>query len=178
MISNRCLARKAIPIWPRGASPPGADRVPATTGQALSRFATARRKASASKPAWIDDAIWIDAALQSPTKNANELAAFEQTEPCAFEHLFTPVVEQAEVLLWSDIKARGFDNLNESARACLRLSLLKELSSLSTPAIYERFVKARKTGETPPDAAKPQQETGTSRYDQFVADMKAGGFRS
>ena len=153
------------------------DRDGWTIGQALSRFATVRRKASASKPAWIDDAIWIEAALQSPTKNTKPIAAFEQTEPCAFEHLFTPVVEQAEALLWSDINARVFDNLNESARACLRLSLLKELSSLSTPAIYERFVLARKASGTPPAAAKPQQEAGTSRYDQFVAEMKAGGFR-
>ena len=153
------------------------DRDGWTIGQALSRFATVRRKASASKPAWIDDAIWIEAALQSPTKNTKTIAAFEQTEPCAFEHLFTPVVEQAEALLWSDINARVFDNLNESARACLRLSLLKELSSLSTPEIYERFVLARKASGTPPAAAKPQQEAGTSRYDQFVVEMEAGGFR-
>ena len=115
--------------------------------------------------------------MQSPTKNTKTIAAFEQTEPCAFEQLFTPVVEQAEALLWSDINARVSDNLNESARACVRLSLLKELSSLSTPAIYERFVLARKASGTPPAAAKPQQEAGTSRYDQFVAEMKAGGFQ-
>ena len=100
----------------------------------------------------------------------------DQTEPCAFEQLFTSVVEQAEALLWSDIDARASDNLNESARACLRLSLLKELSSLCTPAIYERFVKARKTSETPPDAAKPQQSAGTSRYDQFVAGNESRRF--
>ena len=146
-------------------------------GQVLTRFATVRRKASASTPAWIDDAIWIEAALQSPAKNDKPIAALQHIEPCAFEHLFMPVVEQAEALLWSDIDAPVFDNLNESARACLRHSLLKELSSLSTPAIYERFVKARKAGGTPPDAAKPQQDAGTSRYDQFVAEMKAGGFR-
>src|SRR5665811_665374 len=160
MISNRCLARKAIPIWPHGASSlfgRRLDRDGWTIGQALSRFATVRRKASASKPAWIDDAIWIEAALQSPTKNTKPIAAFEQTEPCAFEHLFTPVVEQAEALLWSDINARVSDNLNESARACLRLSLLKELSSLSTPAIYERFVLARKASGTPPAAASLQR---------------------
>ena len=87
------------------------------------------------------------------------------------------MVEQAEALLWAGIDARAFDNLNESARACLRHSLLKELSSLSAPALYERFVKARKAGATPPDAAQPQRDAGTSLYDQFVADMKAGGFR-
>jgi type 2 lantibiotic biosynthesis protein LanM len=154
------------------------DRDGWAIGQVLSRFATVRRKASVSPPAWIDDAIGIEAALHRPAKNAALIAALDQTEPCAFEHLFTPVVEQAEALLWSDIDARAFDNLNESARACLRLSLLKELSSLCTPAIYERFVKARKTGEIPPDAATPQQGAGTSRYDQFIAGMKAGGFRS
>ena len=146
-------------------------------GQALMRLATVRRKASISPPAWINDAIWIEAALQSPTKNAKPIAAPDQTTPCAFEQLFTPVAEQAEVLLWSNIDARVFDNLNESARACLRLSLLKQLSDLSAPAIYERFVKARKISGTPSDVANAQQGASTSRYDQFVAAMKAGGFR-
>jgi type 2 lantibiotic biosynthesis protein LanM len=146
------------------------DRDGLTIGQALTRFATVRRKASASPPAWIADAIWIEAALQ--THNAKLAAALDQTDPCAFEHLFMPLVEQAEAQLWSNISARTFDNLNESARAGLRLSLLKELSGLSSPAIYERFDKARKA-----NAAKPQQGAGASHYDQFVAEMKARGFR-
>jgi type 2 lantibiotic biosynthesis protein LanM len=155
------------------------DRDGLAISQVLSRFAAVRRKASAAPPAWIDDAIWIEAALQSPTKNAKAkpIAAIDQTEPYAFEHLFTPVVEQAEALLWSDIDARVSDNLKESARACLRLSLLKHLSDLSTPAIYERFAKARKASATPPNATKPKSGAGTSRYHQFVAEMKAGGFR-
>ncbi len=88
------------------------------------------------------------------------------------------MVERAEALLRSDIDARTFDNLNKSACACLRRSLLKSLSDLSAPAIYERFAKARKVDGTPPHAAKPSQYPGRSRYEQFVADMKAGGFRS
>jgi type 2 lantibiotic biosynthesis protein LanM len=153
------------------------DRDGLTIGQLLPRLSTVRRKASASPPAWIDDAIWIGAALQRPTENAKPIAALEQAGPCAFEHLFAPVVERAEALLWVGVDARALGNLNESARACLRLSLLKELSSLSTPAIYERFVKARKAAETS-DAAKPRQDGGTSGYDQFVSEMKAGGFRN
>ena len=153
------------------------DRDGLTISQVLTKFATVRRKASAFPPAWIDDAIWIEAALQSPTQNAKPITVLDQTEPCAFEHVFTPVVEQAEARLWSDIDARGFDNLNETARACLRFSLLKELSSLCVPAIYERFDRARKAGATPPNAPHPQQDTGTSRYHEFVAEMKAGGFR-
>ena len=154
------------------------DRDGWSIDQVLSRFATVRRKASVPMPAWIDDAIWIQAALQSPIKRAAPIVALDQSEPCAFEDLFTPVVEQAEALLWSQIDASAFGNLNESARGSLRLSLLRELSGLCTPAIYERFIKARKTDEIPPATAKPPPAAGVSRYDQFVAGMKAGGFRS
>jgi type 2 lantibiotic biosynthesis protein LanM len=153
------------------------DRDGLAIGQVLERFATVRRKSSAPAPAWIDDAMWIEAALQSPAGSAKPIAAPGQTKSYAFEHLFTPVVEQAEALLWTNIDAQVFDNLNESARACLRLSLLKDLSGLSTPAIYELFVKARTSGPTPPDAGQPQRDAGISLYEQFVANMKAGGFR-
>jgi class II lanthipeptide synthase len=153
------------------------DRDGLTIGQVLTKFATVRRKASASPPPWIDDAIWVEAALQRPTPNAKPSAVAEHAEPCAFEQLFMPVVEAAEARLWSDINARAFDNLNEHARACLRLSLLKKLSGLATPAIYERFDRERKARTAPLDAAHPPQDAGTSRYDEFVAAMKVGGFR-
>ena len=173
MISNLCPARKAMPTWPRGGSRPGAGRAPAATGRCLAGgwtgtdwrsirccrdsppFAAKRpplRRRGSTTPSG------SSTALQKPGKNAKSIAAFDQAEPCAFEQLFTPVVEQAEALLWSDIDARAFDNLNESARACLRLSLLKELSSLAAPAIYERFAGARKAAGTPPmreAAARP-----------------------
>jgi type 2 lantibiotic biosynthesis protein LanM len=139
--------------------------------QVLERFATACRKTSASPPGWIEDAIWIEAALQRPAKAA--FAGLGQTGPYAFEEFFTPLVEHAETLLWSGIDARVIANLNESARACLRRSLLRELSNLCSPAIYERFDKARKAGATP----EPGRGACTSHYDQFVAAMKADGFR-
>jgi len=154
------------------------DRDGWSIGQALARFATVRRKASAAAPAWIDDAIWIEAALQSVSENGKADGPREHFEPCAFEDLFTAVVEQAERLLWSDVDARAFDNFNESARACLRRSLLKQLSGLSAPAIYERFDRARKVCGTPAlDAAESQPGAGKARYNQFIAEMKAGGFR-
>ncbi len=37
-----------------------------TFDQALSRLATVRRSASASPPAWIDDAIWIEFGTAKP----------------------------------------------------------------------------------------------------------------
>jgi type 2 lantibiotic biosynthesis protein LanM len=148
-----------------------------TPDLALSRLTTVRRKASASQPAWIDDAIWIEAALQSTAdKNADPVAAPIQTEPCAFEELFTAVIEQAENRLWSGVDPRVLDNLRPSARNCLRRSLLAELSGLSTPALYELFGKTRKASGTAPDAATPQRAS-TALYDQFATAMKTGGFR-
>jgi len=144
-----------------------------TIDQVRSRFAGVRRKASASPPAWLDDAIWIEAALQSPDKNAAPIAAPDASEPCAFEHLFAPVVEQAETMLWSGIGASARGHLASSARACLRHSLLKELSGLCAPAIYERFAKARKTG-----AALPPHAAGKGLYERFISEMRSGECRA
>ena len=145
-------------------------------GEVLAKFATVRRRASAPVPAWIDDAIWIEAALQSPRQDRDAIAAPDQAEPCAFEHLFAPVVKQAEALLWAGIDGAS-NNLSDSARACLRHSLLKEVCSLSAPALYERFVKARKAGATPADARETPRDCGSSLYDRFISDMRGGGFR-
>jgi type 2 lantibiotic biosynthesis protein LanM len=137
--------------------------------QVLARFATVRRKASAPTPPWIADATWIEAALQSLLAGAKPTMTAGQGEPCAFEHLLAPVVEQAETLLLSSIGAAAFDHLAESARSDLRRSLLVELSELFAPALYEMFAQARKAAATPADAA--------GHYGKFVAEMKAGGFR-
>jgi class II lanthipeptide synthase len=142
-----------------------------TIGGVLVRFSSVRRKASAAPPAWLADAIWIAAALQEPAA-AGAAAAGE--EPCAFEHAFAPLIEAAVARLWSDLDARVAANLNERAQACLRHALLRELSALATPALYERFVAARKTAGFALDAANP----GTALYDRFIADMKAGDWRA
>jgi type 2 lantibiotic biosynthesis protein LanM len=142
------------------------------------RLAAARRKASAPAPSWIGDAVWIEAALQKPAKSARPISGPDRTEPFAFEPLFTPVVEQADALLWSGIDVGVFDSLSEPARASLRLALLKELSSLATPAIYERFAKARKATAAASSKAASTPDGATSHYDQFITGMKAGGFRN
>ncbi len=153
------------------------DRDHLSIGEVLEKFATVRRRASAPASAWIGDAIWIEAALQSPSRDRDAIAAPGQAEPCAFEHLFAPVVEQADALLWAGIYGRTSDSLNGSARACLRHSLLKEVCSLSAPALYERFVQMRKASATPADAKEPLRDGGTPLYDRFIADMRGGGFR-
>src|ERR1700694_4534373 len=65
------------------------DRDRLSIGHVLAKFDTVRRKASASTPAWIEDAIWIEAALQGPTKHIKPIGVLDETEPCAFEHLLT-----------------------------------------------------------------------------------------
>jgi type 2 lantibiotic biosynthesis protein LanM len=142
----------------------------------LARLAAVRRT-SAALPSWIEDAVWVEAALQDTRGNAAQPPAPGNTDPCAFEQLFTSLVAQADTRLWSGLDARIGDNLNEAARASLRLALLRELSSLGTAALYERFAKARNAGSPQHDAAGPAQHNGTSRYDHFVAEMQAGGWR-
>ena len=102
------------------------------------------------------------------------MPAPDRDRPCAFEHLFIPVIEQAETLLWDGIDGRIFDNLDEFARARLRRLLLEQLCDLCAPVIYDRFVKARNSGA---NEGEPHQDGSTAHYDVFVADMRVAGFR-
>ncbi len=153
------------------------DRDGRSFGQVLAKFATVRRSASAPTPAWIDDAIWIEAALQSPIKDVAAVAVSIPQEPCAFEHLLAPVVEQAEARLWADLAGPAIDNLSESARACLRHLLLEQLCTLCGPVLYDRFVKVMKSSAKPADSPKRERDGSTSQYDRFVAGMKSVGLR-
>ncbi|MGB9305975.1 MAG: DUF4135 domain-containing protein, partial [Mycobacterium sp.] len=137
----------------------------------LAKFATVRRNASWPTPTWLDDAVWVNEALRSSVDIAAEHPA-PGTGPCAFEDLLKPVVREAETRLWSAIDSRVGAAVSDSARACLRRSLLAELSSLSAGAIYERFAKVRQdTGPSGP------RGPSNAQYHRFVADMKANGWR-
>jgi len=153
------------------------ERDKLTIDQVLARFATVSRSFSAPPPAWIEDAIWIETALHSAGGTPAPMAASFEAVQCAFEHLFMPVVEQAEARLWSSVAVSISDNLNPSARACLRQLLLDRLCDLCAPALYERFVKARRAGAAPADDTEPERHGATGHYDRFVTVMKTGGFR-
>ena len=124
------------------------------------RFAGVRASAAAAPQPWLEDALWIEAALQRPGEKSEQMARPRETEAYPFEQLFVPAVEQADALLWSSLEPAAAANLTANARACLRGSLLAALSGLCVPALYERFSKARAAG-----------------YGRFVDGMKAGGFR-
>jgi type 2 lantibiotic biosynthesis protein LanM len=132
--------------------------------EVLTRFATVRRKPSASPPAWLIDAVWILEALQSP----GAAASSTESAQCAFENLFLPLVKQAREELWSGLGAQSLNNLTDSARASLGHSLLNDLSNLAAPAIYERFAAERKNRA---------QHAATAHYEQFCAGMRAAGFQ-
>jgi len=138
----------------------------------LARLTAVRRKPAAPTPQWATDATWILSALEGPTKPGAQRPG-PQAEPVAFEHLLTGVVENAEALQQSGLADKTTANLKASAYDCLRRVLLTELSELTAPALYERFAAMRDAAET----AGRRQDSPTSLYEKFVAEMRAGGFR-
>ena len=139
----------------------------------LARLTAVRRKPTAPMRLWAADAAWILPALEGTTsKSATELFGLK-AEPVAFEHLLAGMVERAAALLQSGLGDKTAANLNAPAYDCLRRALLTELSELVAPAFYERFTAMR-------NAAEPgglPQDSRTSLYEKFVAEMRAGGFR-
>jgi class II lanthipeptide synthase len=139
----------------------------------LARLTAVRRKPTAPMPPWAADAIWILPALERPTgKSAAEPLA-GQAEPVAFEHLLAGLVESAEAQLRSGLGDKTTANLKASAYDCLRRALLTALAELAAPAFYERFTAMRNAAET----AGLRQDSRTSLYEKFVAEMRAGGLR-
>ncbi len=135
-----------------------------TIDQVRARFGAVQRKGTA--PTWLDDAVWIEGALQESRSDIKRASRAAGAEPTAFEHLFVPLLERAEAMIERNVGARVLVHLTEPARASLRLSLLKTLSGFCAPALYERFTEAR------------NRDAKTGLYERFVAAMKAGGWRS
>ena len=103
------------------------------------------------------------------------LAQLTAPSSIAFEHVLWPLVQRANVLLDTTVDQHALENLTESARNCLILMLLRDLSGLCAPALYERFSQARKTSSL--IKAEGGNGAGASCYEQFVVDMKSDGFR-
>ncbi len=144
--------------------------------QVLPRLATVRHAACAARPAWINDAVWIEAALQTPQRDAGT-GADGGAKPCAFEHLYRPLLDAAERRLCAAADAATLAILSDAARACLRRTLLKQMSDLSALAVYDLFVKQCGPSASSSKADKHHQAPGTASYRQFIADMRADGFR-
>jgi class II lanthipeptide synthase len=139
----------------------------------LARLTAARRKPGAPTPLWATDARWILPSLEGPTRKSAARPLEAQAEPVAFEHLLAGAVEAAEAQLRSGLENKTTANLNASAYDCLRHALLTGLSELAAPAFYERFAAMRNGHES----AGFRQDSRTSLYEKFVAEMRATGFR-
>jgi type 2 lantibiotic biosynthesis protein LanM len=142
------------------------------------RFASARLHSALLAPRlneWLNDAIWIEAVLREAAETPDAGGPDGQAYP--FETLFAGLIDRADRFVWSDVEAGSAAIFTESAVACLRQSLRAAIAELCAPALYEGFAKMRNDGATPDSGEPPAQSTGTSRYRQFVADMKGGGFR-
>jgi type 2 lantibiotic biosynthesis protein LanM len=124
----------------------------------LARFATVRRNPSVPAPAWMDDGAWVAAALHLPDEPGPAHAGAD----VAFEQLLAPAVRDAQTHLWAGVETQLRATLTDSAHADMRDALLTELSGLCAPALYQRFAEARTRGVG---------------YHEFVADMRATGFR-
>ena len=128
------------------------DRDGLSVEQVLARFATARRRPSASRPTWVDDATWIRSAVRDPVDDG-EVHSLRN----AFEHLFTTLASEAESRLWSSVGANVGEMLTSSARDGLKQLLLSDLCTLCAAPLYERFSRSG------------------SGYDEFIDEMKSGG---
>lgn len=124
--------------------------------EVLARFATVRRDSRVPGSAWIADAGWISAALQTDDDDALHAGT-----DVAFAPLLAPLVSEAQTRLWSIAEPKALDTLTHSGHADLYATLLSELSDLATPALFERFTDARGRGVG---------------YSEFVSDMKGEGF--
>src|SRR5271169_2868435 len=78
------------------------------------RFGAVRPNRSAASPAWLDDAVWIEAVLQS----AGETGADAETRatPLAFEQLLAPLIERKRRGACLGVCA-GFAGANAETRA-------------------------------------------------------------
>lgn len=123
----------------------------------LATFATVAPNPAVPAPPWLDDAARVAGALRR-SENAEPAT---RGAGVAFDQLLTPVVRDAQRLLWTGIDPAVPAILTGSAHADLRHVLLTTLSDLCAPAFYERFAQARR------------KDVG---YREFVAEMRAAGF--
>jgi type 2 lantibiotic biosynthesis protein LanM len=173
--SDTGLAARRLAAWCRSST--GGDRALferrlARDGLALpdvmARFGAVHLEGRS--PAWFADAAWTTAALQNCAQEPQP--AGESGGPCAFEQLLAPIVARAQAQLRAGIGRRAFGHFSTAAWNGLGRTLLRELSGLCAPALYERFSQARNAA----GAAGEPLQGGTAIYQRFVADMQAGGF--
>jgi type 2 lantibiotic biosynthesis protein LanM len=142
----------------------------------LPRFAAVRLRQNAPCPSWVSDALWIKTALASPASTEFVKLLQTEEEPLAFEHLFAPVAEAAQKLLWTALPSKEPLNLAKPALACLYHDLVKQLSDLASPALYELFTSSSDVPNFRRDASDPPKNLTSTQYNLFAEKMRTNGF--
>ncbi len=140
--------------------------------QVLSRFATVRHSPDAPKPPWFVDAQWTYQALTGDF-GSGQLFFVDGSEPRPFEKLFYALVERAEINVIDKTEPQALVLFNDSARLDLRTGLLKLLTDLYAPLLYNKFAAILKKHS--PDGKLPASTAteGSDQVDRMVEDLRA-----
>lgn len=138
----------------------------------LKRLATIEINPHGPKLAWLNDSLWIDAALRG--KSESEFAARLQIadSPEPFVELIAPVLSACEQLAWQGVTAEANGLFSNACRDSFVKDLATQLSSLCAPALYVKF-RERLVG----DETHEQKELSRVGYLAFLSHMRESGLR-
>lgn len=138
----------------------------------LAVLADVKHLPEAPLPAWYLDAQWIYRQLTGAWGDDKPFVVVGR-EHQPFERLFYALVTFAEARVIDRITPEALALLNESARADLRVGLLKRLTQLYAPLLYSKLVAILKRdapdGKLPPSTAT----ASTHRFDHLIEDLRA-----
>ncbi|MGP1665544.1 MAG: DUF4135 domain-containing protein, partial [Rhodanobacter sp.] len=144
--------------------------------QVLSKLATVRRRSGAPAPQWLADARWIIAALRNPINRASASNAPGGVEQIPFEQVFWELVDEAGKQLWSGLSQHATANLTSVARTSLQRTLLRQLSALCAPVLFDRFDLLRKAHSAGAELPSNRERDAVSFYEQLIESLCGTGF--
>ena len=140
-------------------------------GFILGRFANPKLANGVNPPQWAEDAVWVNDALCNPL--LLDSAKPPPVDPLAvpFDELFVGLVEEAYLKV---LENKEYFLFTPSALASLQKTLIKHLSLLCTPVLYELLMAYLTAHKKANDSENPSNER--KYYLQFIAHMQKEGF--
>jgi len=141
----------------------------------ISKFSTVKAQFSQT-PEWLVDAQWIDEILQNPVDPTPLHSESNIFNSIPFHHLFAPLVKEASNQMLAKLDRDINPYLTQSGLHSLEFQLSKQLSDLSAPALFNRYIKYLKANlETVPPVSKEESEPSTALYSAFVKELQKSG---
>lgn len=130
-------------------------------------------------PAWVETFAWVFAAMAGAGQQEAARGTVDPDDPIPFEELFVPVAAAASTRLDGPL---GDDRaiVTEQAKGALQRALVRRLSELCAPSLFDGFVLARavsNAGGFWPDLPDPAAASRRDRYDRYLDDLRAGELR-